>query len=88
VNLLLNGAKVVIIADKGENESNVEFVDTLYTNTEGFISFDVKDYYERAGKDIDVANFKVIAKRDGKTGIGVIRSRVNTVAVETVFLEQ
>lgn len=88
VNLLQADAKVVIIADKTENESNIEYVDTLYTNNEGFIAFDVKDYYDEAGKSIEVANFKIIAKKNGKIGYGTIRSRVNTVAVETVFLEQ
>lgn len=88
VNLLEADSKVVIIADKNANESNIEYVDTLFTNNEGFIAFDVKEYYSEAGKSVEVANFKIIAKKNGKVGVGTIRSRVNTVAVETVFLEQ
>ena len=88
VNDITVGARVVIIADIQNNESEIEFVDTLYTNDAGFISFDVSDYFSEAGKSIETANFDIIARKDGKQGIGYARVRVRNTAVETVYLEE
>lgn len=88
VNDLTPGARVVIIADIPENESEIEFVDTLYTNENGFISFDVSEYFNEAGKSVETANFDIVSRKDGKDGVGYARVRVRNTAVETVYLEE
>lgn len=88
VNDITPGARVVIIADIQENDSEIEFVDTLYTNEGGFISFDVSEYFSEAGKSVEIANFDIIARKDGKEGVGYARVRVRNTAVETVYLEE
>jgi hypothetical protein len=85
-NVLVSDARVVLIADIQSNESDQEFVDTLFTNGDGYVEFNILDYFEKAGKEIEVANFDVIARKNDKIGSGEIRTRVYTTAVETVFL--
>ena len=63
-------------------------MDTLYTNSYGYVEFNIADYYETAGKKIEVANFDIIARKNDKLGYGEIRTRVYTTAVETVYLEE
>jgi hypothetical protein len=82
-NELVEGAKVVIIGDLSSDPATLEYVDTLFTNESGFVSFNMKAYYESAGED--VGYFDIVAKTDTKTTHGYIRSRVHTTAVETVF---
>ncbi len=83
---LLSDARVVIIADVEENESTIEYVDTLMTNSSGFVEFNLDDYYSQVGKSIKVATFDLICRKSGLEGVGKIRTRVNTTAVETVKL--
>jgi len=87
-NELLADAKVVIIAEVKTNESDIEYVDTLITNSSGYVQFDLKDYYEEAGKKIDVATFRVICRKETLEGIGKIRTRIYTTAVETIHVVQ
>ena len=87
-NLLLPGAQVVIIADIQKNEYTGEFVDTLVTNSEGYVEFDISEYYTAAGKKIDVGNFDIIIQKDNKSGSGYVRSRSHSVSVETVYLQE
>lgn len=85
-NELMTDARVVIIADVDNNESNIEYVDTLITNSSGFVEFNLAEYYNQAGKSINVATFDIICRKSGKEGTGRIRTRVHTTAVETVHL--
>lgn len=85
---IMAGARVVIIADIAENESDIEYVDTLYTNESGSIAFDVSEYFKEAGKSVETANFDIISRKDGKQGASYARVRVKNTAVETVYLEQ
>lgn len=87
-NLLMPGARVVIIADIQENEYEGEFVDTLITNSEGYVEFDISDYYTSAGKKIEIGNFDIIVTKENKTGNGYVRTRVHSTTVETVFLQE
>ncbi|MCO5258945.1 MAG: hypothetical protein M9916_02260 [Crocinitomicaceae bacterium] len=86
-NELLQEARVVLIADVDKNESSIEYVDTVMTNSSGFAEFNLKDYYDQAGAKISVATFTVICRKSGKEGIGKIRTRIHTTAVETIFAE-
>lgn len=87
-NVLEADARVVLVADIQTNESDMEFVDTLFTNGDGYVEFNIADYFEQAGKKIEVANFDIIARKNNKNGYGEIRTRIYTTAVETVFLEE
>lgn len=87
-NELLSDAKVVIIAEVKTNESDIEYVDTLITNTSGYVQFDLKDYFEQAGKEVEVATFRVICRKGTLEGIGKIRTRIYTTAVETIHVVQ
>lgn len=86
-NELVPGAKVVIIGDLSASTETFAYVDTVVTNESGFAYFNVQPYYDEYGeKENPVAYFDIVAKTDTKTTMGYIRSRVHTVAVETVFL--
>lgn len=85
-NQLVQGAKVIIIGDVNSNPVTNSYVDTIITNGSGFALFNVEPYYEAATEDQTVAYFDVIAKTSTKTTEGYVRSRVNTTAVETVYL--
>ncbi len=86
-NELLPDARIVIIADISSNESTIEYVDTLMTNASGFAEFNIADYFDQTG-GVDVGNFDLICRKDGKEGKGYARCRAHTTAVETVFLEE
>lgn len=85
-NELLSDARVVIVAKVEENESSIEYVDTLMTNSSGFAEFNLNDYYSQVGKSVTVATFDVICRKSGTEGIGKMRTRVHTTAVETIKL--
>ena len=82
----LSGVKVIIIGDVNSNPATLSYVDTVITNGSGYALFNMDDYYASAGKENTVAYFDIIAKTDTKVGEGYIRSRVNTTAVETVYI--
>jgi len=84
-NELVEGAKVIIIGDPNSNPATNNYVDTVVTNGSGFAYFNVKPYYDDAGEETTIAYFDVIAKKDTRQGMGYIRSRVHTTAVETIF---
>lgn len=87
-NELLADTRVVLIADIDKNESTIEYVDTLISNSSGFVEFNIQDYFEKAGKTVTVANFDILCRRSGAEGVGTIRTRVHTTAVETIHLNQ
>lgn len=87
-NELLSDAMVVLIAKTIDNEAKIEYVDTLMTNASGFAQFNLEEYYKQAGKNIAVANFDLVCKKSDKQGFGKIRTRIHTIAVETVKLNQ
>ncbi|HNR85037.1 MAG: hypothetical protein R2779_06880 [Crocinitomicaceae bacterium] len=86
-NELLQDARVVIIADISKNDSDIEYVDTLMTNSSGFAEFNLQDYYNQVGKEVTVATFDVICKKAELTGEDEIRTRIHTTAVETIYVK-
>lgn len=86
-NELLEGVKVVIIGDVNSNPPTNAYVDTLITNASGFVSFNMKAYYDDAGEDVEIGYFDIVAKTNTETTLGYIRSRVHTTAVETVYFD-
>ena len=85
-NALVSGAKVVLVADISSNPPTMAYVDTLYTNFSGFVTFDMDDFYAKAGSETTTGYFDILAEKDNKLGEGYIRSRKHLTAVETVFL--
>lgn len=86
-NELLTEAQVVIVADVENNDSNLEYVDTISTNSSGFAQFFLSDYFDQAGKEVEVAYFNIISSKGTAQGAGEIRTRVHTTSVETVYLQ-
>ena len=85
-NELVEGAKVIIIGDVNSNPETLPYVDTVVTNGSGFASFNLDPYYDNAGKEHSVSYYDIIAIMEPKVATGYIRSRINTTAVETVYL--
>ncbi len=84
-NQLMTDARVVIIADRINNESNVEYVDTLFTNSTGYVEFFLNDYFSQTGS-VTVGTFDILCEKGNNRGTGIIRCRANNTAVETVFI--
>ncbi len=85
-NALVAGAKVVIVADVSSNPPTMAYVDTLYTNFSGFVTFDMDDFFSIAGSETTTGYFDILGEKDNKLGEGYIRCRKHLTAVETVFL--
>lgn len=84
-NALQTGAKVVIIGDLQSNPPTLEHVDTLVTNSSGFVSFDMDKYFSNSG-DQTTGYFDIIVKKDDKEKDGYVRCRKHITTVETIFL--
>jgi hypothetical protein len=85
-NELLEGAQVVVIGDLQSNPPTNAFVDTLITNSSGFVIFNMNNYFDAASEANSTGYFDVIAKKNTKSGSGYVRCRMHLTTVETVFL--
>jgi hypothetical protein len=85
-NQLQNGAKVVIIGDVNSNPATLPFVDTLVTNTSGFVTFNMDNYFDNSGENNTTGYFDVIVKQGTSEGTEYVRCRAHITTVETVFL--
>jgi hypothetical protein len=84
-NELLNGAQVVIIGDVNSNPPTNAYVDTAITNSSGFATIDLVNYFSGTSKDA-AAYFDVLVTKDGKDGAAYVRCKAHITSVETVFL--
>lgn len=85
-NQLMSGAKVVVIGDQQSNPPTGAFVDTTFTNTSGFTSVDMDQYFNTSGPDNTTGYFDIIVKHNNKTATGYTRCRIHTTSVETIYL--
>lgn len=85
-NQLMSGAKVVVIGDQQSNPPTGAFVDTTYTNSSGFTTVDMDQYFNTSGPDNTTGYFDIVVKHNNKTATGYSRCRVHTTSVETIFL--
>ncbi len=87
-NQLIGGAKVVVIGDQQSNPPTQEFVDTSYTNSSGFTSVDMDQYFDlyRDGDENTTGYFDIIVKYNNKVASAQTRCRIHTTSVETVYL--
>ena len=85
-NQLVNGAKVVVIGDQQSNPATLEFVDTSYTNSSGFTTVDMDQYFDTSGEENTTGYFDILVKSNNKEATGYTRCRINTTSVETIHL--
>lgn len=85
-NQLLNTARVVIIGDVNSTPATKPYVDTLFTNSTGFATFDMTEYFGEKPPKGEVGYFDILVKKDTKTGSGRIRCRANITNVETIVM--
>jgi hypothetical protein len=84
-NQLINGAKVIVIGDQQSTPATGAFVDTAFTNSSGFTTINMDNYF--ASTDNTTGYFDIIVKYNSKEGFGYSRCRVHSTSVETVYLE-
>lgn len=84
-NQLINGAKVVVIGDQQSEPATGEFVDTAYTNSSGFTTVNMDEYF--SSSENTTGYFDILVKYNSKEGAGYSRCRVHTTSVETIYLE-
>ena len=85
-NQLVNGARVVVIGDQQSNPPMLEFVDTSYTNSSGFTTVDMDQYFNTSGEENTTGYFDILVKSNNKEATGYTRCRINTTSVETIYL--
>ncbi len=85
-NELLTNAKVIIIADTESDPPTPEYVDTVMTNSSGFATFNMDEFFAGLDKDQTTGYFDILAKKDLSEGSGYIRCRAHITTVETVYL--
>ena len=86
-NQLESNAKVIIVENVNSNPPTAAYVDTLFTNSTGFATFDMTPFFGEKGKKGATGYFDIIVKKDGKVGFGRIRCRAHITNVETVIME-
>ena len=85
-NQLMSGAKVVVIGDQQSNPATLPFVDTTFTNSSGFTSVDMDQYFNTSGAENTTGYFDIVVKYNNKTANGYSRCRIHTTSVETIYL--
>ena len=84
-NQLINGAMVVAIGDQQSTPPTGAFVDTAYTNSSGFTTINMDNYFSSSANT--TGYFDIIVKYNSKVGAGYSRCRVHSTSVETIYLE-
>jgi len=85
-NQLVYGAKVIIIGDQQSNPATLPYVDTTFTNSSGFTTFDMNDYFDVSGPENTTGYFDILVKSNTKEAAGYTRCRIHTTSVETIYL--
>ena len=85
-NQLVYGAKAIIIGDQQSNPATLPYVDTTYTNSSGFTTFDMDEYFNVSGPDNTTGYFDILVKSNTKEAAGYTRCRIHTTSVETIYL--
>ena len=85
-NQLIDGAKVIIVGDQQSTPATLAYVDTTFTNSSGFTTFDMDPYFTMAGESNKTGYFDIIVKYNNKTAYGYSRCKVHTTSVETIYL--
>lgn len=88
-NSLVGNARVVVIGDQQSNPPTMDFVDTVYTNSSGFATINMDEYFNkyRNGDLNTTGQFDIIVEDGISSGSGSARCRIHTTSVETVYLQ-
>jgi hypothetical protein len=88
-NSLVDNARVVVIGDQQSNPATMDFVDTIYTNSSGFATLNMDQYFDkyRNGDQNTTGYFDIIVDNDVASGSGKVRCRIHTTSVETVYIQ-
>jgi hypothetical protein len=84
-NQLINGAEVVVIGDQQSTPPTGAFVNTAYTNSSGFTTINMDDYF--SSSDNTTGYFDINVKYQTKVGTGYSRCRAYSTSVETIYLK-
>ena len=84
---LLPSAKVIIIGDTKSNPPTIDYVDTVFTDSQGIAEYDLEEFFTESGKSVTSGYFDILVKYGEKQAEGRVRVKQHIVSVETVFFE-
>lgn len=86
-NTLVSNADVVIISDLQSGTNIPSYVDTLKTNSSGYVTFEIDSFFDLMESNNTTCDFDIIVKKDTLQGIGkIVGISEHTTNVETVYL--
>jgi hypothetical protein len=84
---LVSNADVVIISDLQSGTNIPSYVDTLKTNSSGYVTFEIDSFFDLMESNNTTCDFDIIVKKDTLQGIGkIVGISEHTTNVETVYL--
>lgn len=88
-NGLVDNARVVVIGDQQSNPATMDFVDTIYTNSSGFATINMDQYFDKLpnSNKNTTGYFDLIVDKDTTSGVGQAKCKIHTTTVETVIIQ-
>lgn len=86
-NDLLPNAKVIIIGDTKSNPPTMDYVDTLFSDSQGVAEFNMEAFYTAGGKETTSGYFDILVKYLNKQATGYVRVKEHITSVQTVRFE-
>jgi hypothetical protein len=88
-NGLVDNARVVVIGDQQSNPTTMDFVDTIYTNSSGFVTINMDQYFDKlpSSNKNTTGYFDLIVDKDTTSGVGQAKCKIHTTSVETVIIQ-
>lgn len=88
-NSLVDNARVVVIGDQQSNPATMDFVDTIYTNSSGFATINMDQYFDKLpnSNKNTTGYFDLIVDKDTTSGVGQVKCKIHTTTVETVIVQ-
>ena len=88
-NGLVDNARVVLIGDQQSNPATMDFVDTIYTNSSGFATINMDQYFDKLpnSNKNTTGYFDLIVEKDTTSGVGQAKCKIHTTTVETVIVQ-
>ena len=88
-NVLVDNARVVVIGDQQSNPATMDFVDTIYTNSSGFATINMDQYFDKLpnSNKNTTGYFDLIVDNGIDSGSGQAKCKIHTTSVETVIIQ-
>ena len=88
-NGLVDNARVVVIGDQQSNPTTMDFVDTIYTNSSGFVTINMDQYFDKlpSSNKNTTGYFDLIVDNGIDSGSGQAKCKIHTTSVETVIIQ-